>query len=182
MLEELECLFWTYKESRGSRSSPRLLGYCCAGGEDGSHRAGWISQRMDLLGALQKGGIVPEPLQGWGVPFPPPLPMAPRRNCSSQSSLMPASAAPSRALKETPTKELCAGTVSDQPLAHHRQTWVMIYAQLHQLISTDLCGCGVKLGKKGSWHARFPGVCAGKKREHPGQPSNWNSPQKMQKG
>lgn len=68
---------------------------------------------VQFLGALQKGGVVPEPLQGWGSPFTPTqLPPSPW-NFSSLNPLVPPDA-PSRGMKETPTKELCAGTVSDQ--------------------------------------------------------------------
>lgn len=132
-----------------------------------------LTVQAQLLGALQKGGIVPEPLQGQGAPFPPP---------SSHPSPWPqGGAAPPRTVWCL-HQMLCAGAVSDQPLAQHRQTWLMIYAQLHHLISIDIRGCGVKLGKKALCMQDSPGVCTGKTREQPGQPSNWNSPQEMQKG
>lgn len=142
-----------------------------------------LTVQAQLLGALQREGLCQTPCRGGEPHSPHPAPTHPHGPKEELSLLQQFGATTRYSQYEENTQKGALCTVSDQPLAHYRQTWVIFYAQLHHLISTDLSWLWVKSEKNKIFACKIPQmVCTGKTREHPAQPSNWKSSQKMQKG
>lgn len=142
-----------------------------------------LTVQAQLLGALQREGLCQTPCRGGEPHSPHSAPTHPHGPKEELSLLQQFGATTRYSQYEENTQKgaLCSvrsaiGTLQANLGDFFMHSCTTSFPQTYH-------GCGSNQRKTKSLHARFPRWCVqARKREHPAQPSNWKSSQKMQKG